>query len=387
VRKGAVSDCPKCSHRFLVKPEVVRHELTAAPTGESPDALLPPTTPLPQTSAPSADEVVALAEDDEMVDPNEETAFNMPSPVGAEDAPAKGRAASPAGGGKPVGVGAIKPGPKLSASMLLAINRRNAARRRMTKLLALAVGAMGMLLLVMAFILFGEPPDDNVGVQSIAIDTPVVQSESLESAKWLVIKDEPYRESGVVSHPLRMEGEVLPSPQGGLAFTGQLVCNSFDLIESANGELILLDDQSRVYARRPLRYSALSGRAPLKVYIPIPAELGDRFSRFAVRLEPGRRVSNAVAFVSPEVRPMAEGYPSGVQITAWNPLNRPIKRSLFVLTAYDDAERPIGRWSMTFAREVEAKQRVEFVAMLSAEDRQPVHRWGIEGVALENQQD
>jgi hypothetical protein len=168
-----------------------------------------------------------------------------------------------------------------------------------------------------------------------------------------------------------------------MMYSAHVHTTGFEVIENATLHLMLLDRGSTsVIARCQLPLMLLSGhrtenpRRPITVFVPKDlAERGRMMSWIEVRdVMPG-----GAMFPNVITEPVSEGNRMAIRITAFNPLDNEINRSVFLIRAFDERGATIAQWRVVFDRDIGPQQRVALAALASVEVHWSIHSWEVVG--------
>lgn len=237
--------------------------------------------------------------------------------------------------------------------------------------LMVVVGAMAMA------ISSGTAPE----ITTLDPELPIVTPVRLEEGEWETVDPSvPFagRTPGLpIDVPsLRPVGEGMDT-----AIEAEVVARGAGAVETATITLVLLGEDQRVIAESKSELALLMPQRPQTLRVPVPRQLFGRAGDVEWDAEVGEVLTAAEPFRDQWVEPQhGRGGPT-VKVTAYNPLERPIRRAIFVLRAYehDADDRLVGSWAMQWTRTVQARQRIEFAAILPGIANPASLRWEVRG--------
>ena len=223
-------------------------------------------------------------------------------------------------------------------------------------------------------------------VKITAIDPQVslVQLETLSPADWRAMNNEPLKPNpheGV----LKLENERIVDDGDGGRFQADVVCQSPDLIESAQLTLTLVNHGGEAYARTEVPLMIMGGRQDRHVDVEIPHDFYAARAGTDWKIKTELAIPGGVLFDSVWVEPVSIEDRIGLQIKAYNPVAKPLARAFFLVSAYDHRDRLLGQWMMNWPKPIGPRQPVELGSVQPVGTSEAV-RWDAvgAGVAAEN---
>lgn len=401
VRYGAVATCSKCGVRFPVNSQTTRRvaavsadaDLLPGPAGAGPAVSATGGAVGAGTSAQAKGNVGGNS----IISPGVSSGDSQSS-AAAERAPSRPvrRPAQP----PRVGQGPVQPttaAPELELAKVVQDERRAYPRyasrgRRVQKLLLLGVIFMGVLGLVVIGALISQSQRPFGGEYNASLPgghefpsldpaLPLVTVYPVERPVW-ELSAEPLPE---LANPARVRFEnqrFFRASTGQVMLQGTVELDSFEIYEGCVLHLRLISREGHVFAKTRVLLMALNGQKPRQISIDVPPELSQRMELVEYNAEATLAVSPGTAFeqIVYVATPWQKEH-TALQITAYNPLSRPISRAIFVITAYNSTEQPEAQWTATWSQPVDAKQRIEFAVLLPVA-KDSVVRWDITGAGI-----
>jgi hypothetical protein len=381
-RIGAMASCAHCKQRFPVTAEALRRVGTAQPS----DALAAPAAE-PHAPAPHEPPKPAARR------PAAEPPLPRPvagGPVGAdllddeEEDPASSDVEALAGAAAGVS------GASRRRRQLL----HNQRRRQRGPVIVLSIVCLLMAVgLTWAVIYFrGRPAGLPAGGAAMQPSPAAVVEDTLDPSLTLLAPEPVERPTWSVVHepgfvaskphpPVYLQNDrALRDASGHHRFEADVETKTFDVVVQATAVLTLVDQEGTAYARIAWPLRLLTAKRAARLGVPIPDDLFARLDTVDCKMEvdPSQRVAGGAPFENPILEPRAMGARTGLEVRTYNPLQTPLSRAIFLVTAYDAQENQIGAWLLNWRDPVGGKQPVKFAAMLPLHTRD-VARWAIAG--------
>lgn len=383
IRLGARSVCPGCNSPFIIKAEHFSRQIQVATTG----AGTPERDPLTSVSAPTPPPPTANAGITGLhakalahlarVTGSQQGSQQTPVTIAAQAAsPALGQAveadasalAQASQTGQPAvvhstavpiataaGTRAVPP-----VSRLIAAKIRQKRRKQMVTWLTLIF--VVLLFGVIAAMLVGlnrtPPQTANPDVATATVAPVTLNLYKVGPPRWEEMDEMAYPLSH--NEPLGLEdyGLIPLNDQGESMIVGTVVCSSFDLYDSARLQLLLLDGESRIFARTDISLPPMSGQrenARQAIRIAVPKHLHARLSTVDWEVISGNPMNDGVMISPHRVISTGKEKDTRLRVVYQNQTGRTIHRLSLSVRAVDDRGKPlvhwVGQWKHTLLRD------------------------------------
>jgi hypothetical protein len=384
--------CPSCSHRFPIKPDYVKQfasPLAPLKPGEA-DPLMAGTS-LPTPTVPPS----------EATPPPDQLSQIRPPTIVPGPAPAAPQAAAPpppppVPPREPVGSSTDRRAQRLVAMQEM---------RRKRMMMMVAGGLICIVLMLAGVVLYRsmdralepveaqdlpevasvvsdtaatdkpEPPR----VQPVDDDVPVISAVTM--CTWYTA-DEPAT-NYLNAEPFELQSAGFARVGGEHLFEAILAGRIAQPNAPTTFRLGLVDGEGRVFAwyDQPLLIM-MGGQIRERINVTLSDKLRQRATNWVFVVVKGKPIGGGDRFKHIEITDLNDTIRTTVRVSAYNPLQREVARAVIVLTAYDKADVPVGRWLVEWDKPIGPGQRVEFQSLLSSRRDIAAQRWGGDGVAL-----
>ncbi len=369
VRAGAHATCLECKHLFQILSEQI-HQTDAHPDpeGETPNPLLlggtatkPPVPLRPQPVQPSATAPTppqpTANEEPAFLTPDQDPTLHRPSP----------------------------PKPPEPVQAMIASHR--AKRHRKTTIYRMIITGVLVFMVILGtfYVLWMQRTDtaDSTPSRATNIDPNMIllQAERLASPFWRTMDepfDPPSSQTGFDLQP----GTFVTRDDGSTLYLAELTVKSHQTAQVLIVHLSLIDSHNRVFAKAQQALALLGGTAPQLSYpqnlkVSVPKSLADRTIKVASYVEVESTLQSDVILEDPLVESSGTHDEAFLKITAYNPLSKALRRSVFAIHAKDANEDDLALWIVKWDRQTNARQRVEFGVRLPISPKWDIKRWEI----------
>ncbi|MEX0746043.1 MAG: hypothetical protein WD118_10625 [Phycisphaeraceae bacterium] len=363
VRAGAVTDCPRCAHRYRIKEtHVARKVATAGEDGKP--SLLPGAKEL----ASMAGARLRVAEDGHVIGLSGLSEMMQHEGVGVS----RSRHASAAAGDAPPPPGRPPRTPSPS-------RRLNGPRSLylIASTLCLGLAVVGVALWHASTGAPGGPRGASAG----AMNLPMIMAVRLSHEPW-TRPNQPFDRSDHASRPnpgIRLTDTNLRMPVNGQPkLMATVTTDGPEVIWRARIDLSLVDQTDVAVARTQVDVGMVARGHGYRLQLPLPTDLAGQWlgvvSQVEVieALEAGRLMDGAMVVPTPNAAM------PGVRLLAANTSDELMRRTLFLITAWDEDDQPIMRWRATWQQPVAPGQPIECQVVIPTLPETPVQRWGVQ---------
>ena len=261
-------------------------------------------------------------------------------------------------------------------------------RRRRQRSIYLMVAGSGAAaaLLVVAIWLATQPrhpmrsPESNYSQGSSAV---IASVDAVTPGQWKPVDPAQPFALPTTQSEVSVTGSALERKGGKIYFTAMVTNHSDVVVRRATIHLALLNKADGLVAACdvPVALLAQGVAEPIRVRLPAGVTLaGAKVKAFAgqVQAMPGAK---ALA------RPMrsnltGEGKATAVEIYFQNPLNQPLSRVFFLVTASDGEHQPVGQWVVKWDDQVAPGNRVVLKAVTPVSEGMDAAMWQVRAVGL-----
>ena len=181
-----------------------------------------------------------------------------------------------------------------------------------------------------------------------------------------------------------VNGRLIDGSAGHKTYRAEVEVDGKELIELATLNLMLLDEDARIFARNSVPLMLLSPehvrsseRHP--VTVAVPQAMADRVSRVeswvqihtVVDADAGRMLDKIV--FEPRDSPIG----AELNIEATNPLGAAMRRAVFFIRAFNRRHETLGRWRIDWRHRIPPGQRFEFNALINSHDIPEIDAWEV----------
>ncbi|MCC6580932.1 MAG: hypothetical protein IT440_10865 [Phycisphaeraceae bacterium] len=413
VRLGARAACEDCGHRFQILSEHMVRQVTLPPEESTEDNPLllggsKGKPPPPATASRGGSRAAGSAASES---PAAASGTSAPAaPAGAATRSPATRAATtetnaePAApaGPAPAATGDptlhTPPSPPPSPTVAKMIAQRRAARRRRQYLILLLVGGLLLTLMLVMLLVWYVTRGDNdtdagatdsagrgvTDASSLPPDLTLCSAEPLSrDNRWLSIDES--KPAPDTDSRLTVSGVKLTRQGDRRTLVAELAAAGPDLVELAMLRLMLVGTNQRVFAYLDMPMMLVGGsdtaadRKRLNVVVAVPPELAGRATDALGRASVSMVIPGGAMFHSIIVKPVTRTDHTLLQVTAYNPLDRPLQRAVFCVMARSAGDQTLGQWRVIWTLPVGPRERVEFAVQVPLGD--PNVQWSVLGAA------
>jgi len=174
------------------------------------------------------------------------------------------------------------------------------------------------------------------------------------------------------------DDQLAPSDSGGIDYIGHVATEHTGVIVDAELTISLVNRQGIERARTTLPIAMVSPDQPMRVHLPIPANLDPTALTPAWSIEIVERLDPAIVIQGVSITPESKGADTMARLRIDNNTPAAINRSILVITAWDAQTEPLRRWKIQWDTPIESGERVEFYARTALAPSWRVERWSVD---------
>ena len=386
LRVGAMVACRQCAHRYQVQAEHIRRRVTVpADTGvdadnplllgypvERPPAPQRPARPKGRKSKEAAGDDGGIPISELVGQPKAELFLRPIQPVLKYEEP--------------------------SEDVARVIARNRAQRGRGRQVLWFAVIGAALLVALVIFLVAGGGTDPGAGEVSSGSKSPAggtrpgggaraplprVAAEPLATSVWKQV-DETIRRGMPASSVSLVNDKIAPGLSGRSVYLADLKVEAAGVIESADLHLMLLGADGRVFARNKvplmlLAADATEGAGRHPVAVPIPQKMAERTSKVVSWVKVEKEMVDGAMFDGVVTELIGRGRDRQLDLTARNPLSRPLLSAVFFIRAFNRRNETVARWRVDLDRRVGVGQSVSVSVQVQTEPEWAIDDWEVVG--------
>lgn len=434
VRPGAVAACAGCGRPFPVKNDYYRRVAPASEAGgDGSDALLPAVNTAAARPAPVAQASAAPPGNGAGAATIADNAPTLAPTVGGAKpggsrpmlppvtpaSPSKSAPALPAvtPGGSPTppaspGVRPAQPSPRAAPGTPGAPSPASKAtptapRSRSRAVLLALLGALMLLTIAVAVVSFAmmhepapapkpeparpvnAPPDAPVAkppvpgpALSAEPNIPLGRPESIAPATWSSADaGKKYAAPAKADKSVRVEELKPMTADRSLVYVARLNVVGPEFYEYATVEFTAIDKAGAVLGAASVKVPMLSGRQS-QAEATIPDAVRAKIDRVECAVTPGPVVRQPTQFDDVLVEKLSGSSTPGMKLLTYNPIDRPLRRSLFLVRGFDDRGALVGQWVVSHEKQIPPAGRVELAIILPRETIAGISAWTAIGVGV-----
>lgn len=198
-----------------------------------------------------------------------------------------------------------------------------------------------------------------------SLDRITIKAERLQAPFWRIGDNSPYEEPNGTDPINLSHGDTTTGDEANITYIANYTVHTNNVIELAILNLSLIDSQNRVVATNQIPLTLLTDismglHSQDTIKVNIPNNFAKQMFKMGSYTEVQKFMGNSVAMREPTIESQIYGEDAVLLITAYNPLSKPLARSVFSIKAIDTNKNELAHWLVSWQRTVDPRQRVEF---------------------------